>query len=413
MRQQAALILLAAAISSAQLLTPVWVQVGEHGQAFARVVVNSADDCPTITLNGASRKMDLRKPIPEGFRPACETAIPPETTKASVNDQHLTLPRPNPAKIIAFGDTGCRIKGANIQNCNDPVEWPFEKVARGASAAHAQLILDVGDYLYREDPCPADKAKICGGTPHGDNWETWDADFFKPGAALLASTPWIFARGNHESCARAWRGWSYYLDTHPWTGVCQSTPPPVLVELGAFKVVLFDTSAVTDNGMTPALINTYASHLASIHVDHAWLLDHHPFWALKGNPNGQPPSQQNSALEQAWDKASPKGIDMVFSGHTHVFELLSFNGERPVQLVAGNGGTNLDERIPPHVKGMAIQGFMIAEGETEGVFGYTLLQKSGAGWKLSLHEPGGRSLVNCTMTGNDVACKMLHQAGTN
>ena len=121
----------------------------------------------------------------------------------------------------------------------------------------------------------------------------------------------------------------------------------MLVELGKFKVVLFDSSAATDTTMSPELINTYARHLASIKVDHAWLLDHHPFWALRGSPNNQPPTPENAGLEAAWDKASPKGIDMIFSGHTHVFELLSFSGQRPVQLVAGNGGTNLDERIPP------------------------------------------------------------------
>ena len=56
--------------------------------------------------------------------------------------------------------------------------------------------------------------------------------------------------------------------------------------------------------------------------------------------------------------------------------LLSFGGKRPVQLVAGDGGTKLEERIPSEVKGISIQGFMIAEGETEGVYGYTLLEKS-------------------------------------
>jgi hypothetical protein len=406
MGRRAVLFLCFAAIASAQLLTPVWVQLGEEGRAFARVVVNTPGECPTIRVDGVDRKMELREPVPEGFRPACELIIPRGTDKASVNGQMLKLPRQNPSRIIAFGDTGCRIKGANIQNCNDPAEWPFEKVARAAAAAHPHLVLDVGDFLYREDPCPAGKESFCGGTPHGDNWDTWNADFFKPAAALLAGAPWILARGNHEACSRSWKGWSYYLDTHPWTGVCQNAPAPILVRLGTFKVVLFDSSATTDTKMAPELIDTYAKHLANITVDHAWLLDHHPFWALRGSPNNQPPSPENAGLEEAWDKALPKGIDMVFSGHTHVFELLSFSGRRPVQLVAGNGGTNLEERIPPQVKGIAIQGFMIAEGQTEGVFGYTLLEKTSASWKLALREPAGKSLVKCSLAGDDVACKM-------
>lgn len=400
------LLFCAAAVASAEMLTPVWVQVGSGGQMLARVVVNGPEQCPAIQLDGIMRSMELRRPVPQDFRPACELAIPPDTKKALVNGQPLNLARPNPSKIIAFGDTGCRIKGAAIQNCNDPDDWSFERVARGAAAAHAHLILHVGDYLYREDPCPADKASFCGGTPHGDNWDTWNADFFKPGAALLASAPWIFARGNHEICSRAWQGWSYYLDTHPWTGVCQPTPPPVLVELGNFKVVLFDSSATTDTKMSPELIGNYASQLASIHVDHAWLLDHHPFWALKGSPNGQPPAPENAGLEEAWDKATPKGIDMILSGHTHVFELLSFGGKRPVQLVAGDGGTKLEDRIPSEVKGLSIQGFMIAEGESEGVYGYTLLEKRSKGWNLVLREPKSDDLVKCSLDGDDVSCKV-------
>jgi hypothetical protein len=406
MRSRIGLLFCAATIASAELLTPVWVQVADHGQAFARVVVSGGDQCPAIQLDGVMHQMALRQPIPQNFRPACELAIPQNTKKAVVNGQELKLPRPNPSKIIAFGDTGCRIKGTNVQNCNDPNDWSFERVARAAAHAQPHLILDVGDYLYREDPCPAGKESFCGGTPHGDNWETWNADFFKPGAALLADAPWVFARGNHETCARAWQGWSYYLDTHPWTGVCQATPPPVLVELGNFKVVLFDSSATLDNRMSPELISNYARQLASIQVDHAWLLDHHPFWALKGSPDGQPPAPENAGLEEAWDKAAPKGIDMVLSGHTHVFELLSFNGKRPIQLVAGDGGTKLEERIPSQVKGISIQGFMIAEGESEGVYGYTLLEKKSTGWKLTLREPAGDDIAKCSLDGQDISCKI-------
>ncbi len=142
--------------------------------------------------------MTLRKPVPQNFRPACELVIPQNTKKAVVNGQLLNLPRPNPTKIIAFGDTGCRIKGAAIQNCNDPEDWPFERVARAAAAAHAHLILHVGDYLYREDPCPAGKESFCGGTPHGDNWDTWNADFFQTRRWAISGRSLIFARGNHE-----------------------------------------------------------------------------------------------------------------------------------------------------------------------------------------------------------------------
>src|SRR5262249_18285495 len=161
--------------------------------------------------DGVAKPMAIRRPIPAGFQPLCELRIPAGTKRASVNGKRLKLPKANPSRIVAFGDTGCRIKGAQIQNCNDPAKWPFERVAAAAVAAHPDVVLHVGDYLYREDPCPAGKEALCGGTPHGDNWETWNADFFFPGRKLLASVPVVLTRGNHEDCSRAWKGWSYYL----------------------------------------------------------------------------------------------------------------------------------------------------------------------------------------------------------
>jgi hypothetical protein len=50
-------------------------------------------------------------------------------------------------------------------------------------------VIHVGDYLYREDPCPAAAQAQCGGTPSGDNYGAWNADFFKPAAKLLAAAP--------------------------------------------------------------------------------------------------------------------------------------------------------------------------------------------------------------------------------
>ncbi len=41
-----ALLLTAPALMCGQLLTPVWVEAGEGVKAIARVVVNTASDCP-------------------------------------------------------------------------------------------------------------------------------------------------------------------------------------------------------------------------------------------------------------------------------------------------------------------------------------------------------------------------------
>ncbi len=117
------------------------------------------------------------------------------------------MPVLHPQRILVLGDTGCRIKGASLQACNDPAQWPFPQLAAAAASLKPDLVIHVGDYLYRESACPAGN-QGCAGSPWGDNWTTWQADFFTPAAPLLAAAPIVLARGNHEDCKRAGPGWT-------------------------------------------------------------------------------------------------------------------------------------------------------------------------------------------------------------
>ena len=170
------LLLGAGLLTQGQTLSPAWVELGESGRVIARVVVNGPADCPTAEVDGTSRAMTPRQPVPDGFRLVCEAALPAGARSARVKGQALALPHPDPSRIVVIGDTGCRIKGTEVQDCNR--DWPFERVAKAAASAQPQLVIHVGDYLYREDPCPAKDRNECGGSPFGDNWDTWNADFF-------------------------------------------------------------------------------------------------------------------------------------------------------------------------------------------------------------------------------------------
>jgi calcineurin-like phosphoesterase family protein len=404
MRSLLPLLLLAFAVARGELLSPVWVELGEGGRAVARVVAAAAQDCPSVEIGGRLQPMLLRQPVPAGFRPLCELAIPVGALAARVNGQALALPRPDPVRVIVIGDTGCRILGGLLQDCNDPQKWPFEHVAGTAARARPDLVVHVGDYLYREDPCPANAQAQCGGTPSGDNWGAWNADFFKPAAPLLAAAPWIFSRGNHENCARSWRGWFYYLDPRPWTGVCQTASPPYSVQLGKFQAIAFDSSAVNEIQVIAEQLKTYTAQLGSVHATHAWLVDHHPFWAVRPGLGILPPTPQTAVLEDAWDQAAPKGIDMVLSGHTHLFEILSFGENRPVQIVAGDGGTNLADPLPERLNGVDIHGVMVTASQNQHEFGYTLFTRRGAGWGMSLRDLRDRELVNCRIENREAAC---------
>ena len=406
----AAAFFLSAACARSQTLTPVWVQLGEDGRAIARIVVSTPQDCPAIQINGVTRAMSLRPNMPQGLRPACEYAIPANAKSASVNAHPLVLPKGNPARVIVIGDTGCRVLRGQIQNCNDPVHWPFRQVATAAAAEKANLVLHVGDYLYRESPCPEASQAECGGSPAGDNWDAWNADFFAPAAELLGAAPWVFTRGNHEDCNRAWRGWFYYLDPRPWDGKCEEYPAPYVVTLGEFQLAVVDSSANKDAMVDESQVTTYAAQLASLHVKNAWLTTHHPFWGFYTNRIIGLPLPTSATLEEAWDKAAPKDFSLIISGHVHLFEYVSVDQGRPPQLVAGTGGTQMDVPIQISMKGTAIRGARVSGSRIREKFGYIVLNKDGNHWNLEMKDQQQKVLVTCTVPSSSESCQ---SAGTD
>jgi len=389
----------------AQMLTPVWVELGPDGVAVARVVVNSPNECPSIEIDGANQRMALRQPTPPGFRPACELAVPAGARTASVDGKPLMLPRPDPTRIVAFGDTGCRVKGGAVQDCNDPAKWPFAGIAARAASEKPQLMIHVGDYLYRESPCPPASEAFCGGTPAGDNWDAWNADFFTPAAKLLAAVPWAFARGNHEDCSRSWRGWFYYLDPRPWSGICQTYSPPYMIHLGAFELVMIDSSAVNELFADQDQIIEYTGQLLSLHPQNAWLVDHHPFWGFAPTIGPLPPIPISVPLEEAWIRANSTGYSLILSGHIHLFEFVELDQNRPKQLVVGDGGTQMSSPIQAALQGTPIRGAITTGAEAEQQFGYTLFTKTKPGWTFTLKNSTGEKLISCEIPGGVSDCK--------
>jgi hypothetical protein len=401
---------LAAACVRSQALTPAWVELGENGKAVARIVVNEPQDCPAILVNRASRPMLLRPNMPQGLKPVCEFTIPAGAKSASVNSRPLQLPKRNPARVVAIGDSGCRILRSQIQDCNDPAHWPFQQVAASAAAEKPDLIIHVGDYLYRESPCPETSQTECGGSPAGDNWDAWNADFFEPAAQLLSAAPWAFLRGNHENCDRAWRGWFYYLDPNPWDGKCEEYPPPYIVKLGKFQIAMLDSSATKESAIEEAQVEKFAGQLASLHPKNAWLATHYPFWGFYTDRASGLPKPLAAPLEEAWEKAAPAGYSLILSGHVHLFEYVSVDNGRPPQLVAGDGGTQMDVPIEISMKGTTFRGARINGSRIREQFGYTVLTREGKLWHLELKDQRQKVLVSCTVPGSSETCE---SAGTD
>jgi hypothetical protein len=380
------------AAAAAQTLTPVWIELGPEGRTLARVVVETASSCPSLQADGKVLPMTPRLPVPDGFRQACEALVPASTRKLKYGGKTLRLPK-TPKRVVVVGDTGCRVKGATIQDCNDPAKWPLQSVASNIERAKPDLIVDVGDYLYREGACP-DAAKGCEG-PHGDNWPAWNADFFSPAASALSAAPWAFSRGNHEDCSRSWRGWFYYLDPRPYTASCESYSAPYIAQSGELKIGMLDSSATREDTPDADQVKRYSSQLATFSGHALWVADHHPFWALKRSPATHRESVISQPLAAAWEQTNPSGIRFILSGHIHLFEFLSFEGDRPNQLVAGDGGTDLADSVKTDFSGETVSGAAVKSGRSLHDFGYTVLDRSKDGWKLTLKDSKAKTLITC------------------
>src|SRR5262249_20481927 len=200
------------------------------GAASVRAITDD-DHCPALSVDGQATPMQVRAEpgplfadaasLPQADFPVrvCEAAIASAKTRILLDGKELPLPPADIRRIVVFGDTGCRVENKKVQDCNDGSKWPYAKVAELAAAKNPDVVLHVGDYLYREKPC-APKVKDCPNTPVGHGWESWNADFFAPSKPLFAAAPWIMTRGNHEICDRAGEGWFRFLDHAPMSPNC-------------------------------------------------------------------------------------------------------------------------------------------------------------------------------------------------
>lgn len=390
-----------------------WVQLGAQGvQAKALV---TGFQCPDVVVDDQTIAMKVRvRANPTYPLTTCEATLPNTAKKISIAGETLPTPNLDPQRIVIFGDTGCRIttRRGDIQDCNNPTRWPFAQVAAQVAKAEPDLVIHVGDYYYREMACPAGN-EGCKGSPHGNNWVTWETDFFKPATPLLKAAPWVMLRGNHELCAVGGPGWFRMLDTHPYTSTCHEYSNPYWVKLTSFNLFVVDNANI-DMKQTSVnnkqLFSNYLKPLNQAEAANTWLLMHRPAWVVDHpeseeiDPND--PAINTTRAEASWIKTLPATVQLIFSGHYHAFETLSFESDRPGQVIVGTGGALLEERpLEGDVSGMEVAGQKIDKGKVVPEFGYFVLDKTSTGWKGKLFNPYGQKLASCQIEKNQVSCR--------
>ena len=384
-----------------------WTQlVGGHGQSFRAIV--SDDACPTMTIDGAALPMQIRaRPDTDFPNLVCEYVARSAAASAKLGTLSFPLRPAKPKKIVVVGDTGCRLKkGDPIQACTDPVAWPFSTVARSIAATQADLAIHAGDFHYREMKCP--NPSVCGSV-FGDNWPTWSADFFVPAQAMLSVHPFVFVRGDHEKCSRAWLGYIRYLAPDPIRTpfMCDNYRAAYVIDFEDLQLAVLDSSTRDRDFFTWDRLRAMRAQFVDIlpRLDReAWLLTHAPLW---GYGHTKADATDLGTLEtvqrEAFGDMTPRHMTAVISGDLHFAQVVSVKGS-PTQITIGNGGVALYTTPVGHDNGVAV-----GKGEDGDVFGYNdfgfgLIDRGGDGVRLTLFDKNGHGVGGCLVAAGAGGC---------
>jgi hypothetical protein len=369
----------------------------------------------------------------------CERAVPLGASKAvleqstinaaTVHPANGELPLPNwtattrPRSIAVIGDAGCQVPKSPspepLQNCQ--TGWPFQQIANSAAATwQLDLVIHVGDYLYRDDPGREnDMARNpgCITAAQAASWDCVVADFFRPAENLLARAPVALTRGNHEDCNQFYMGgaggaWFHYLaDELRGDRSCVDYTAPVEITAGTLNLISVDSSLAKDGPAAAAQVMIYKQQfnrvntLASAHPNKDYFLfTHKPMWMVKAAGAGGTTSLTQT-LEDALTHSTlhrlADNIRLVLSGHVHIYQMLDFNTPRPPQLTVGSSGGPLDNGPDDtKVPGQQVDGQTVNQSVTQeqnpptglmGVFGYAVLDTNST-WELTFHGTTGAVL---------------------
>ncbi len=377
--------MLAAAVLSA------WLQYAADGKPHVRAIATAA--CPSAVTERGTLPMRERAATTDAFPDlVCDVEVPPGVRHLRVGDRPLPAPAHDPRTVVVFGDTGCSIGPLLAQACDDPVKWPFAGVARTVAALHPDLVIHVGDYLYREHACPL--LADCKGSPHGDDAAAWNADWFAPAEPLFAAAPLVLIRGNHEECRRSGTGWFRYLDPHPATE-CADATEPYAIDFGSLRLVAFDSAVADDRSVDAERTTLYRRQFARARelaggARAAWFVTHRPPYTN---------ADERAALGE---ELGP--FDAVLAGHIHNFTAMNVDGHPPL-LINGTGGAPLTPYF-----GLLLAfgiGDLKVAGEIFGTaqFGFGVYTRTGMGWTISLRDPAGIERARCALANRVVRCR--------
>ncbi|MEP3279098.1 MAG: metallophosphoesterase [Stappiaceae bacterium] len=383
-----------------------WVQLGEGSSQIIRSI-EKAESCPELEIDGRIVEMDVRavaEPDHPGF--VCEKVVSRSVLNATLDGEVLPLLKPEVKRIVAVGDTGCRIRGSRVQACNNAEAWPLGEIVASIEQYKPDLVIHVGDYIYRSSACPP--SGNCQGSPYGDRLATWISDWFGPARSLMAQVPIIFVRGNHETCNRNAVGWFRYMANGPVPADCPAVTAPWKTTIDGLDLITFDVAAGTSPRSDPAYLSTYRANAERVFEglgDEAWFLTHRPLWAyLKAFGTT---ITGDETQKTAFGRVMPSAITLILSGHIHISQALDM-ADAPIQIIAGNSGTQLDPAPGDQEADISLSGDIAQGVYGEAGFGFLVLDRLDIRkWQIRAMDKGGNVRRRCVAQDRELSCGEL------
>ena len=431
--------MIATSLKASTEVVQQWLQWNDNNSLEVRAVIPSNERCKDLKLQVQNQSVIAQE------RVGNDKVFDNKVCYGIVNDTPINKDNWKPRKvkrIAIIGDTGCRVSELGRQKCYDSNAWPFEKISDLAAAHKPDLIIHLGDYLYKTIPCPFTK-ELCY-KHYGDNQGNWTEEFFTPARNLLNTAPWIFVRGNHEKCdyrLACGHGFSRMLsassvpkctkDSHMYN-INTEYINFIVVDVAYIKnhrnfletleKVMFIARSIRSwenvkdfyHIARKLLIKPENSdYMISLQKKFSeidkfiekgkqnWLLLHVPIFRLHGHLASQ--FDNKYYIKYGIDRL-PDSIDAIFSGDTHSFQVLKFKGNRRTQFIVGNGGSSLyiNSLDSKAYIGKKVFDNIFEEVKIMNEFGFAIanLNESDNTWSLTAMDTHGKERTICRILGN-------------
>jgi len=225
------------------------------------------------------------------------TSVREDETVSSEDATFDTAVAPETAfRFVVYGDTR-----SNPQD--------HANVVAGIVASSPRFVVHTGDFVAR-----------------GKDYWRWQSEYFKPAAALMKNTTLFPCLGNHENNSQ----WYYYLFRTP-AGGGDYQEQWYSFDYGSCHFAVVDTDVDFSPGS-----EQYAwleADLESTTAEWVFVIHHHPAYSSGGH-GGEEKVQEH--LVPLYETC---GVNMVFSGHDHIYERSYKDGV--YYVVSGGGGAPL------------------------------------------------------------------------